>query len=264
METKNKLLTVSKLFLALAVWFLIYKLTGLFLTPVLSERLPEVLVMIITGMVIPYTISLGAFYLIVRNMETASPRCPEIKPGPLRLGKLFLIQCGLTIPVMIPVNMIYKMSGREMPGMTPEQILAHPVFYVILLLVFAPVMEEFLFRKLILDRLTVLGTTPAIIVSAAFFGLPHLFSQGPAQMLYTFVLGLMLAYVALTSRKLWPCILLHSLSNVYGAFIPTLWPKDDLPSLALYALIYIMIMPLTAVILTVLSRKEIMKVCHCT
>ena len=75
------------------------------------------------------------------------------------------------------------------------------------------------------------------------------------------VLGLMLAYVALTSRKLWPCILLHSLSNIYGAFIPTLWPKDDLPSLALYALIYIMIMPLTAVILTVLSRKEIMKVC---
>ena len=261
METKNKSLTVSRLFLALTVWFLVYKLTDHFLTPVLSERIPEVVVMIITSMIIPYTVSLGAFYLIVRNMEKATPRCPEIKPGPARLLKLFIIQCGLTIPVMIPVNMIYKLSGRDMPGITADQILEHLVFYVILLLVFAPVMEELLFRKLILDRLTVLGTVPAILISAAFFALPHLYSQGPAQMLYTFVLGIMLAYVTLTSRKLWPAIVLHSLSNIYGAFIPTFWPKDTLATLAVYALVYIILMPLTAVILTVLSRKEIKKVC---
>ena len=54
---KNNILTVLRVFTALAVWFIIYKCYGVFIDPMLEGRLPEVIRMIfriiITGIAIP-------------------------------------------------------------------------------------------------------------------------------------------------------------------------------------------------------------------
>ncbi|MBO4636274.1 MAG: CPBP family intramembrane metalloprotease [Clostridiales bacterium] len=258
MNTKNKVLTVLRIAAALVVWFLIYKLLDNALDPYLKDKVPFIVRMIIEAAVIPYGIGLPVMYLIVKSMKVQNSTCPQMKPSAGTIATAFLIQSGLSFPVMIPVNIAYKLMGREMPGMKPEEVLAHPIYYLVLLLLFAPVVEEFLFRKIVLRRLTVLGTVPAVIISAVLFGIPHLFSQGPAQMLYTFVLGLVWGYMAVRTGKIWPSIILHSLSNLYGGILTALWPKDSAVTLLSFAVLYMMIMPCTAILLTVFNKKKIM------
>lgn len=254
---KNNIITVLRIASALAVWILVRYSLVYFVDPVLESRFPEIAVMIFDSVISAYVIAFPIFLAIVWGMEKKISDCPSMKPTPAKLLKLFVIQSGLSFPVMIPVNMIYIMSGKTMPGFTADQLLAHPVFYVFLLLIFAPVVEEMFFRKVILDRLMVMGTVPAVIASAVFFAIPHVFSQGPAQMLYTFVLGLVFAYATVRTKKLWPAMILHSMSNFYGGFLTSLWPKDHPLEMIAFAAIYIMAMPLAAILLTVFGRKEI-------
>ena len=103
----------------------------------------------------------------------------------------------------------------------------------------------------------VLGTKPAILLSALFFALPHIISQGPAQFFYTFVLGLSFGFVAARTKKVWPCMILHSLSNLYCGILTAVWPMDKPVFLLAYAAIYVFAVPITAIVLLVTNRRKL-------
>ena len=88
--------------------------------------------------------------------------------------------------------------------------------------IMAPVLEELLLRKLIIDRTRIYGERVCILTSATLFALFHMnFSQ----MFYAFGVGLLLAYLYCRSGKIWLCMLLHAMFNcisgVLGAEILT-------------------------------------------
>ena len=220
---KNKVLTVARAAIGLVCWFLVYKLYGIFVDPLLDGILPEIARMVLMSMVVPYTIGLGAFLLVTMGMPHSQlSKEGTLKPSAGTVAKYFAIQTGLSFPVMVMINTALTVAGVKSHATGPEDILAHPVFYVVLLLVFNPVFEELLFRKFMLKRLSTLGTKGAIICSAVLFALPHLYSQGLAQMFYTFALGLVWAYITVRTGRLWPAVVLHSLSNAYCALLPML------------------------------------------
>lgn len=257
MDTKKKWLTVLRVFAALGVWYGIYK--GLqFLVSPLLENSPELLSNIIKAMVIPYVIAMPVAYLVLLGLKTAKSGTPLMKPGIGNMAKVFVVQSGLSVSAMLPMGILVKVLDIKTPAITAEQILAQPVYYCFLLLIFAPVMEEIFFRKVLFDRLMVLGTKPAILVSALFFAIPHLFSQGPAQVFYTFILGLTFGFVTARTRKLWPAILLHSLSNLYCGIISAVWPQDIPQLMLVYVAIYIIVVPVAAVVLLVRNRRKLM------
>ena len=100
---------------------------------------------------------------------------------------------------------IFKLSSDSE---TLEQALSTaPVFITLIMtVVVAPIAEEFIFRKLFMDRLGVYGDRLAIVVSAAAFGLFH---GNISQFFYSALLGLVLGYVySKTGRIIYP-ILLH-------------------------------------------------------
>ena len=70
--------------------------------------------------------------------------------------------------------------------------------------------EEFLFRGLILDRLSRFGRAKAIFISALLFALMH---QNIGQIFYTFILGLVLGYIVVESGSIWGAIVLHFVNN---------------------------------------------------
>jgi uncharacterized protein len=77
--------------------------------------------------------------------------------------------------------------------------------------VIAPIVEELIFRGLILHGLRKNYTaTTAIFISALLFSLFHL---NPWQMPATFVLGLLLGWIMLRTRNIILAILGHSLNN---------------------------------------------------
>lgn len=257
MDTKKKWLTAIRIFSALVAWFGIYKGLVFLGERYLFGTMPEILRMLICATVIPYGIAMPLAYLIIRGMKISKSDTPLMKPGFANMGKIFLIQSGISFMAMFPIAVIVKVLNIKTPETTAEQILAQPLFYGFLLLIFAPVMEEFLFRKVFFDRLMVLGTKPAILLSAVFFALPHIISQGPAQLFYTFVLGLSFGYVTARTRKLWPAIVLHSLSNLYCGILAAVWPKDKPVFMFAYVLIYVLAVPAAAVVLAIVNRRKL-------
>ena len=62
---KNNILVVVRVVLALAVWWIIYKGYAAFVEPIFADRIPEILVLVLRSMIVPYTLGLGACYLIL-------------------------------------------------------------------------------------------------------------------------------------------------------------------------------------------------------
>lgn len=247
METKNKFLVVLRVFIGVVVWYLVSKAYGYFVAPLIDPHIPSFLGAVISQMIVPYTLGLGEFYLIVKSM----PKVDLIPTGnKVNLGKAFVIQSGLGFLPFFILNFIFTMLGLSAGGMTTEEISSNLVYYVILLLVFNPVFEEFLFRRLILPRVRVLGDTAAIFISAALFAFPHFFSVGFPTFVYTFIQGLVWSYVTVKTGKLWPAILLHSMANLYGSFFALYMTSKPITSV-LFMLIAVIVMPIIAIVLTV-------------
>ncbi len=82
---------------------------------------------------------------------------------------------------------------------------------LICLVVVAPLTEELLFRGLILSGfLGNYSARKAILVSAVLFSLFHI---SPYQLCSTFLIGVLLGWLFVRTRSLWPCILAHSFVN---------------------------------------------------
>ncbi len=85
------------------------------------------------------------------------------------------------------------------------------VLMFLLIGIIGPVMEELLFRGIILDGLLKrYDPWSAIMISALFFGLIHL---NLIQFIFGFVFGLLLGWVYWKSRSLVPAIIIHALNN---------------------------------------------------
>lgn len=91
--------------------------------------------------------------------------------------------------------------------------------------ILAPIYEEIIFRGVILTLLvTNLGTARAILFSAFLFGLWHfrnILYLGPEaalwwQMIFTFGLGIVLAWITIKTQSVWPSVVLHYLNNIWA------------------------------------------------
>lgn len=88
------------------------------------------------------------------------------------------------------------------------------VLYAVIL---APLFEELIFRKLVIDKLSRYGTSFCIIVSSLVFALYH---GNFYQFFYAFGVGAILSYVYCIYGKISYTILIHSLINASGSVVP--------------------------------------------
>ncbi|MDR0890852.1 MAG: CPBP family intramembrane metalloprotease [Endomicrobium sp.] len=87
------------------------------------------------------------------------------------------------------------------------------------LLLIAPLFEEFLYRKIILNSLK-MGKMQAIIWSSFLFASVHVVSQGFKQMFYTMVLGVIWGYLATNGVGMKSLVFFHSFSNFWSYILP--------------------------------------------
>lgn len=104
-------------------------------------------------------------------------------------------------------------SGARRWSTPVESIGLYPLPLQLLLAgLIAPAAEELLFRRLLLRRLRPYGERFALVASALCFGLFH---GNLNQFFYAFLLGLVLAELALSTGCLWQAVLLHALVNLF-------------------------------------------------
>lgn len=123
------------------------------------------------------------------------------------------------------------------------------VIGIVAVVLVAPVVEEFIFRGLIMTRLAqAMPGWLAAALSAAIFGLCH---GHPVWFAYTFVLGVLFGLMDLRLGSIWPSILAHMVFNGMGQILDLL-PEDDVVIMGAY-----LVLVAAAVVLPVLARREV-------
>jgi len=102
---------------------------------------------------------------------------------------------------------------------------------LIALTIFPAVAEELVFRGVLARGLAERWPRGAIVISAAVFGAYHVF---PPQVVSTFVLGLVLAFLTLRARSIVPTIIVHTLNNT----IAVLLSRDEIPGVKAWFEVY--------------------------
>lgn len=95
----------------------------------------------------------------------------------------------------------------------------HPFIALLCMVILAPIFEELVFRKFIIDRTAKYGEGVAILVSALSFGLFH---GNLNQFAYAFSLGLFWGFLYVKTRKIKYTIWLHMVINFMGSVLPLL------------------------------------------
>jgi hypothetical protein len=104
------------------------------------------------------------------------------------------------------------------------------LFNIIVVAILAPIFEELLFRKLIIDRLAPYGQKSAIIVSALLFGLLH---GNLSQFIYALLLGIILGHIYCRTGKIRHTIAIHMGFNALaGVFTSWLVSHIDIEKLS--------------------------------
>lgn len=145
----------------------------------------------------------------------------KLKLSPPKLLKIIVI----SYIVMILLNMISLFinmmidsttgiaSSNPLDAATAGGILPTFVFAVIL----SPIIEEIMFRYVIINKLRIYGSGVSIFVSGFIFGLFH---GNLFQMLYAIGIGIILAAVYYKTGKLIYSIIIHIAVNFLGSVVP--------------------------------------------
>lgn len=174
----------------------------------------EIMVWIMT-MAPLYLVAIPVGLLIIRKIPVEMP--PKQK---LSFGR-FLILMLICMPIMYGGNLLgnilsFLFSGGNAENVLLDYIMGNPIYSFLFTVLLAPFIEEFLFRKQIIDRLGKYGEQTAIVFSAVTFGLFHM---NLFQFFYAFGLGLIFAYVYTRTRMLRYPVLMHMIINFMGSVI---------------------------------------------
>ncbi|PKM72444.1 MAG: hypothetical protein CVU91_08600 [Firmicutes bacterium HGW-Firmicutes-16] len=162
-----------------------------------------------------------------------------IKPVPkllvpkhkMSFGKLiaFLAMSFAVMYIGNIIGILVNAGIGALKGSTPtnplEEFLTGSSIYIELLVVvtIAPILEEYIFRKMLIDRIRVYGEGTAILVSGLMFGLFH---GNLSQFFYAFGLGCLFAYIYLRTGKVRYTIILHAIINGFGVLMAQLVAKS--------------------------------------
>ena len=87
---------------------------------------------------------------------------------------------------------------------------ANPAVTFLFVVILAPIMEELIFRKMLIDRTAQYGDVMASVISGLTFGLFH---GNISQFFYAFLLGICFGYIYAKTRNIKHTIILHMLVN---------------------------------------------------
>ncbi len=229
-----------------------------------------------------YLCGLPIAVLIAKGIPHVHPIRNSIRPA--RYAKAFLLCYAIVFFSNLLGNMLTGIVSflRQSPVNNGVLDLMENTSFPLQLLcaVFiAPVMEELVFRKLIVDRTLMLGDKTAIFISGLTFGLFH---GNLNQFVYAFTLGMFLAYLYIRTGNIRISISLHMLINFISSVVgflmidcldidklisasestdPTeliMFTLDNLPVMIVISLYTMALMVVVAVgaVLLVLSRKK--------
>lgn len=189
----------------------------------------------IIGLISLYGIGLFIFTQMIKKIPNA-----KIQKGKVNFKTIilcFLLQFTAIIIMSLIANVFSSISGKEISTdlntLTP--------YMIFMLIIFNPIVEEFVFRKLFADKLLKYGELYYMLISSFCFSIVHGVSLGIPQIVYTFILGMIWSYLVVKTGNIKLSIILHSLSNLFGSIISQILNGISIEVLGMYSMFMILL-----------------------
>ncbi len=117
------------------------------------------------------------------------------------------------------IDVINCLFGQQVitSGSVGSLIESIPSYWLILCgVIIAPIIEEILFRQILLENLLPYGTGKAVLLSGILFGIMHLNLE---QLLYSIFVGTIFSVVVVRTGKVKYAIYMHMLTSLFGGVI---------------------------------------------
>ena len=227
--------TVSRLGWGMAAFFLAGQAMASILTLaaplVLAQIAPSLVGNISLSLILSdvaiYCLGLPVLVLICRSLSTAQPASPA--PRRKMNPELMAGAVCLSFGVMYGSNMLYLGIMTALTQLTGLPLNSQPTTDVvlgmslpsrlILLCVLPPILEELVFRKYLYTKLGGYGDRAYIFLSGLYFGLFH---GNLNQFVYAFLLGMVLAWLYLTTGRVVWGMVVHAIINIFGSLLSPL------------------------------------------
>ena len=189
------------------------------------EWLEDMTSSLIVSMVPMYLLGMPALIALVKKLPAIQPKQHTMKKWQFALA---LVMCfgvmylsnyvGVFLAFLIGLFLGNPVSNDIAIIATSANMGVTFVIMVIL----APLYEEYIFRKLIVDRTLRYGQGVAIVLSGLMFGLFH---GNLNQFIYATALGMFLAFLYVKTGKLKITIAIHMIVNFMGSVVAVLLLK---------------------------------------
>lgn len=210
-----------------AIFSIVVTCVQLFVSFGLGTMFPEYVQsnsIIFSLMLVVISVDLIGFPLIFGLTKRIPARdIPKTKTGFLGFLPYIFMTFAILVPGTIVGTIVHRAItlpfGGDGSNVIAELLMkSNPIPRIIVIGILAPIFEELIFRKLLIDRLSRYGSFIAIIVSGLFFGLFH---GNFSQFFFATGIGLLFAFLYVKTGKIHLTIILHMMVNLFSSVITT-------------------------------------------
>ena len=174
---------------------------------------------LVITMVPTYVISMPLMMLLIKRIPAQQIERHRMSVGKLLLAFMMayaIMFCSNYIGSII-TSIISLVKGSAVNNVLQSAVTGvHPLIVTLFTVVCAPIMEELIFRKLLMDRAVRYGEGIAILLSGLMFGLFH---GNLSQFIYAFTLGIFLGFIYIRTGNVKYTIILHMIINFIGTVV---------------------------------------------
>lgn len=168
-----------------------------------------------------YIFGFPAFYFICRGIAS-SAKIKKTKWSTKQLAVCMIVCIGVMYVGDLIGQVLMSLVSvlTEGPNISPMEELLDGVslpLSFLMTVVIAPIMEELMFRKILIDRTVRYGQGISIVLSGILFGLTH---GNFYQFFYACGLGAIFAYIYVKTGRLSYAIVFHMIINFLGGIVP--------------------------------------------
>lgn len=206
-----------------------------------------------------YLIGFPVFYFMIKGLPEGEKR-EDKKLGVWEIVKFCFISYSLMYIFNFLTNifiiLISIFKGSEVVNPLQNIIEGSSLILTLIFVgILSPIIEEMMFRGIMLNKLRRYGDKVAIVTTALLFGLFH---ANFSQFFYATVLGLIFAYVTLKTGTIKYSIILHIFVNTMGSFIISLIIGDGSNLVAYGCVLFlVLLISIVGLVLLIKDRKNI-------
>lgn len=198
---------------------------GLVLAILKPEWLLDYNTNMLISMLLMYGIAMPLMILLIKWVPAVKPEQHKMKWWQFLVALImcFGLAYGCNFVGIFLTGIIGAIRGTEVQNVLVNVVNETSLWFnFIFMVICAPIMEELIFRKLVVDRSVKYGEGVTVLLSGLMFGLFH---GNLNQFAYAFSIGLFFAFIYVKTGKIIYTIAMHMVINFFGGIVATLLMK---------------------------------------